>query len=175
MCQVSHHYVKANNKYLKNYDKNIESSYIEYLDANNLYGWAMCKKLSVRNFKWLDNLSMFTEEFIKNYDENGDKGYIFEVDVEYPKKLRSVDSDLPFLPERMKINKCGKLVCNIRNKENYIIHISSLKQALKHGLILSNVHKVIEFDQEAWLKPYIMINTELRMQANNDFKRTSLN
>ena len=169
MCQVSHHYAKANNKYLKNYDKNIESSYIEYLDANNLCGWAMCKKLPVRDFKWLDNLLMFTEEFIKNYDENGDKGYILEVHVEYPKKLRSVHSDLPFLPERMKINKCEKLVCYIRNKENYIIHISSLKQALKHGLILSDVYKVIEFDQEAWLKPYIM--TELRMQAKNDFEK----
>ena len=168
MCQVSHHYAKGNNKYLKNYDKNIESSYIEYLDANNLCRWAMCKKLPVRDLKWLDNLSMFTEEFIKNYDESGDKGYILEVDVEYPKKLRRVHSDLPFLPERMKINKCEKLVCYIRNKENYIIHISSLKQALKHGLILSDVHKVIEFDQEAWLKPYIM--TELRMQAKNDFE-----
>ena len=83
ICQVLHHYAKANNKYLKNYDKNIESSYIEYLDANNLYGWAMCKKLPVRDFKWLDNLSMFTEEFIKNYDENGDKGYILEVLVCY--------------------------------------------------------------------------------------------
>ena len=68
------------NIYLKNYDKNIESSYIEYLDANNLYGWAMSKKLPVRDFKWLGNLSMFIEEFIKNYDENGDKGYILEVD-----------------------------------------------------------------------------------------------
>ena len=171
MCQVSHHYAKANNKYLKNYDKNIESSYIECLDANNLYGWTMCKKLPVRDFKWLDNLSMFTEEFIKNDDENGDKGYILEVDAEYPKKLRSVHSDLPFLPERMKFNKCEKLACNIRNKENYIIHISSLKQALKHGLILSDVHKVIECDQEAWLKPYIMMNTELRMQAKKDFEK----
>ena len=131
----------------------------------------MSKKLPVRDFKWLDNLSVFTEEFIKNYDENGDKGYILEVDVEYPKKLHSVHSDLPFLPERMKINKCEKLVCNIRNKENYIIHIVSLKQALNHGLILSNVHKVIEFEQEAWLKPYIMMNTELRMQAKNDFEK----
>ena len=122
MCQVSHHYAKANNKYLKNHDKNKESSYIEYLDANNLYGWAMSKKLPVRGFKWLDNLSMFTEEFIKNYDENGDKGYILDVDVEYLEKLHSVHSDLPFLLERMKINKCEKLVCNIRHKENSIIH-----------------------------------------------------
>ena len=96
ICQASHHYAKTNNKYLKNYDKNIESSYIEYLDANNLYGWAMCKKLPVRDFKCLDNLSMFTEEIIKNYGENDDKGYILEVDVECPKKLRSVHSDYHF-------------------------------------------------------------------------------
>ena len=167
---VSHHYGKRNNKYLKNYDKNIESSYIEYLDANNLFGWAMPKKLRARGFKRLDNLSMFTEEFIKNYDENGYKRYILEVDVEYPKKLRSLHSDLPFLPERMKINKCEKLFCNIRNKENYVIHIVSLKQALKHGLILKRVHKVVEFEQ-AWLKPYIMMNTELCMQEKNDFEK----
>ena len=123
----------------------------------------MSKMLPVRDFKWLDNLSMFTEEFIKNYDENSDKGYILEVDVEYSEKLCSVHSDLPFLPERMKINKCEKLVCNIHNKENCIIHISSLKQALKHCSILSDVYKIIEFDQESWLKPHIMMNTELRM------------
>ena len=171
MCQVSHHYAKANNKYLKNYDKSKESSYAVYLDANNLYGWEMSKKLPVRAFKWLDNLSKFTGEFLKNYDENGDKGYIFEVDVEYPEKLHSMHSDLPFLPERMKIIKCEKLVCNIRNKENYIIHMSSLTQALNHGLKLKKVHKVIEFEQEAWLKPYTMMNTELRIQAKNDFEK----
>ena len=81
------------------------------------------------------------KEFIKNYDENGDKGSILEVDVEYPEKLRSVHSDLPFSPERMKINKCEKLVCNTRNKENYIIHMVSLKQALNHRLILKRVIK----------------------------------
>ena len=168
MCQVSHHYAKANNKYLKNHDKNNQSSYLEYLDANNLYGWAMSKKLPVRGFKWLGNLSMFTEELIKSYDEDSDKEYILD---EYPKKLHSVPSDLPFLSERMKINKCQKLVCNIRNKENYIMHMSSLKQALTHGLILKRVHEIIEFEQEAWLKPYIMMNTELRMQAENDFEK----
>ena len=131
----------------------------------------MSKKLPVRDFKWIDDLSMFTEEFIKNYDENGDKGYILEVDVEYPEKLRMLHGDLPFLPERMKINKCEKLVCNTPNKQNYIIHIVSLKQALNHGLILKRVHKVIEFQQEAWLKPYIMMNTKLRMQAKNDFEK----
>ena len=101
----------------------------------------MSKTLSVKGFKCLDNLSMFTEELIKNYDENGDKEYILEVDVKYPEKLRCVHSDLPFSPERMKINKCEKLVCNTCNKENYIIHMVSLKQALNHRLILKRVIK----------------------------------
>ena len=87
----------------------------------------MCKKLPVGDFKWVDDLSIFTEDFIKNYDENSDKGYIFEVHVEYPKDLHKLHSDLPFLPERMKINKCDKLVSNVRDKENYVIHILALK------------------------------------------------
>ena len=81
-------------------------------------------------------------------------------------------SDLPFLPERMKVNKCNKLVCNLYSKNNYVIHIRSLKQALNHGLILKKkVHRVIQFNQEAWLKPYIDLNTELRKQAKNDFEK----
>ena len=90
--------------------------------------------------------------FIKNYDENSDKGYILEVDIEYPKNLRKLHSDLSFLPERMKINKCNKLVCTVQDKENYVAHIRFLKQALNHGLILKKVHRVIQFNQEAWLK-----------------------
>ena len=80
-------------------------------------------------------------------------------------------SDLAFLPERMKINKCTKLTCTIQNKENYVIHIRALKQAINHGLKLKKVHKVIEFDQGAWLKPYINMNTDLRKQAINDFEK----
>ena len=133
MCQATHRYVKANNKYMNNHDKNEESSYLEYLDANNLYGWAMSQKLPVRNFKWIEkgDISKFNEDFIKRYDEN-----------------RMLHSDLAFLPERMKINKCTKLTCTIQNKENYIIHIRALKQAINHGLKLKKVHKVTEFDRE---------------------------
>ena len=151
MCQATHRYAKANNKYMNNHDKNEESSYLEYLDANNLYGWAMPQKLLVRNFKWAEkgDISKFNEDSIKNYDENSDKGYIFEGDVKYPEKIRMLHSDLAFLPERMKINKCTKLTCTIQNKENYIIHIRALKQAINHGLKLKKVHKVTEFDQEA--------------------------
>ena len=80
-------------------------------------------------------------------------------------------SDSPFLPERMKIDKCNKLVCNLYDKKNYVVHVRSLKQALNHGLILKKVHRVIQFNQEAWLKPYIDMNTELRKQAKNDFEK----
>ena len=170
MCHAIHRYVKANNKYMKNYDEQEESSYIQYLDANNLYGWAMSQKLPVSGFKWKKNISKFTEEFIKNYGEDSDKGYILEVDVKYPKKLRDLHNDLIFSPERMKIDKCKKLVCNLYSKKKYVVHIRSLKQALNHGLILKNVHRVIQFNQEAWLKPYIDMNTELRKKAKNDFE-----
>ena len=86
MCQSVHRYAKANNKYMKKYDKNIESSYLMYLDANDLYGWAMSQKLPVDGFKWQDDLSRFNERFIKSYNEKSDIGYFLEVDVKYPKK-----------------------------------------------------------------------------------------
>ena len=154
---------------MENRDRNKESSYLEYLDANNLYGWAMSQELPVRNFKWIekDDISKFDEKFIKNYDENGDKRYILEADVEYPKNILMLHSDLAFLPERMKINKRTKLFCTTQNKENYVVHIRTLKQALNHGLKLTKVHRMIQFDQEAWLKPYI----ELRKHAKNDFEK----
>ena len=104
ICHSILRYAKANNKYMKNYN-NEESSYIQYLDANNLYGLAMSKTIPVNGFKWTDN-NIINEEFIKNYNENHKKGYIFEVDIKYPKKLHDLHSDLPFLPERMEINKC---------------------------------------------------------------------
>ena len=166
-------YAKANNKYMKNYNNNEELSYIQYSDVNNLYGWAMSKKLPTNGFKWIDNNEtakhVINEDFIKNYNENNDKGYILEVDVKYPKRLHELHSDLLFLSERMEVNKCKKLVCNLFNKKKYVVHINVLKQALNHGLKLKKNHRVIEFNQEAWLKPYTDMNTELRKAAKNDF------
>ena len=113
------------------------------------------------------NVSKFNEDFIKNYDEDTDKGYIFEVDVEYSIKLHDLHSDLPFLRERMKI----KSACNLHDKNNYVVHIRSLKQALNHGLILKKVHRVIQSNQEAWLKEYIDMNTKLRKQGKSDSEK----
>ena len=98
-----------------------------------------------------------------------DKRYILEVDVEYRKSLHNLHSDLPFFPERMKISKCNKLACTVQDKENYIVNIRALKQALNHRLTLKKVHRVIQFNQEAWLKQYIDMNTKLRKEAKNNF------
>ena len=111
------------------------------------------------------------KEFIKNYNENDNKGYIFEVDVRYPKKLHGLQSDLPFLPERMEINKCEKRVCNLFNKKKYVIHVNSLKQALNHGLKFKKIHRITEFNQKEWLKTYIDMNNELRKEAKTDFEK----
>ena len=171
ICHAIHRYAKVNHKYMNNYDKNEESSYIQYLDANNLYGWAISQILPVNNFKWVEDTSRINEEFMKNYNENNNKQYILEVDVKYPNKLHDLHSDLPFLPRRMKIDKCEKLVCKLLNKTKYVVHIKSLKQALNHGLKLERVHRIIEFNQKAWLKSYIDLNTELRKVASNDFEK----
>ena len=107
--QTIYRYAKANKKYMKNYVKDIMSSYLMYLGANNLYGWTMSQKLPVNRFKWVKNLSRFNEIFIRNFDENSDKIYFFEVDVDYRKKLFDLHKDLSFLPEKKKVKKKEKL------------------------------------------------------------------
>ena len=171
ICHAIQRYAKANNKYMKDYDKKKKSSYIQYLHANNLYGKAMTEKFQVRGFRWMNDISKIDEDFVKDYNKNNNKGSILDVDIDYPNKLNNLHSDLPFLPERMIINNTKKLFCNLNDKKNYIVHINVLKQALDHGLKLRKVHRVIEFDQEAWLKEYIDVNTELRKKVTNDFEK----
>ena len=154
ICHAVNRYAHANNCYMKDYDKTKESSYIQYLDANNLYGAAMSKKLPIKGFKWLDKIERIDEEFIKKYNEINDKRYVIEADVDYLQELHDLHSDMPFLSERMIINKSKKLVCNLHNKKNYVAHIHILKQALNHGLKLKKVHRVIEFEQELVEKVY---------------------
>ena len=198
LTQVIKKHSIANNKYLPCYDSTKKSVYLQYLDANNLYGWAMCKKLPLNGYKWA-NVEEFDSDFIKNYDDNSDKGYLLEVDVEYPKELYSSHRDLPFLCEkRSKLHKEfeykvskevekahkkvyktfnithepeNKLIATIQDKNKYVVCISTLKQALNHGLKLQKVHRVIEFNQSAWLKPYIDKNTALRKLAKNEFEK----
>ena len=114
---------------------------------------------------------MIYQDLMQTYNENSDVGYFLEIDIEYPKQLWSLNKDLPFLPERKKIEKVEKLVCSIEDKEKYVIHIRALKQALNHGLVLKDVHRVIKFNQEASLKPYIDMNTQLRTEAKNELEK----
>ena len=113
--------------------------------------------------------STFNEHLIKNYDENSDKGYILGLDLKNPKWLHNLHNVLPFLPDRMKIKKWSKLVCNIYDKNNYVAHIRTLKQTLNYKSILKRVHKAIQFNQKAWIKPYIDVNTKLRAEAINEY------
>ena len=128
-------------------------------------------KLPVNGFKWAEKLSKFNERFIKSYNENSDKGYFLEIDLEYSKILLNSHKDLPFLPERKKLRKVNKHICSIEDKEKYVIHMRTLKQALTHGLILKRVHRTIQFNQKALLKPYIDMNTNLRNKTKNEFEK----
>ena len=171
ICHAVHRYAKVNNTYMNNYDKSTESSYLMYLDANNLYRWVMSQRLPVNGFKWVEKLSNFNERCIKSFNKNSDVGYFLEVDAEYPKKIFSSHKDLPFLPERKKLEKVEKLVCSIEDKEKYVIHIRALKQALNNGLKFKKVHRVIKFQQKAWLKSYTDMNTKLRKETKNEFEK----
>ena len=156
---------------MKEYNKNKKLSYIQYWDVNNLYDWAILQKLPAKIFDWIKDTSQINEDFIKNYNEESDKRYFLEVDVQYLEKLYELHNDLPFLPERMKIEKVEKLVTNLHDKTEYVIHIRNLKQALNHGLVLKKLYRIIRFNQNAFLKSYIDINTDLRKNAKYDFEK----
>ena len=121
ICHSVFRHAKANNKYMKDYDKNKESSFLIYADYNNLYGKAMSRKLPVDGFEWADDISETHENFIKHYDEDSNVGYFIKADIKYPEELHNKLSDFPFLPERMKVNKCKKLVCNLYDKKTMLI------------------------------------------------------
>ena len=168
ITQAVRKYTSANNKHMVDrFDPKSESSYLQYLDANNLYGWAMSQPLPTGGFKWTD----VNPNKISELATQTDKGYVLEVNVSYPKELHNPHNDLPFMCERMEINGVEKLVPNLRDKKNYVIHIQALNQALQHGLRLDRIHRAIEFDQSPWLQTYIDFNTQLRTAATNDFEK----
>ena len=183
---IAHRYAKANNKYLENYNPELDDSYLTYQDANNLYGWAMCKRLPTGNFKWIN------PEIVNlgSCNENSDKGIILEVDLEYPKELHQLHNDYLCAPEKMIITddmlsdyarkikehsvssgKVPKLVTTLLDKEKYVLHYQNLKLYLSLGLKIKKIHRVLEFDQSAWLKEYIDYNTEMRKNAKNSFEK----
>ena len=172
ITQAVYRYAKANNQYMGDlYNPEEESSYQQYLDANNQYEWEMSQALPTGGFKWVKEVEKFTPKKIAKLVGNSRKSYILEVDVEYPEELHEMHNNLPFMPEKMKIDEVEKLVANFYNKEKYVVHIQALDQALKHGLVLKKVHRMISFQQSALLKDNIDKNTDLRKKATSNFKR----
>ena len=165
VSMISNRYAKANNKYMKDFDATKESSYIQYLDANNLYGWAMSEKMPYKDFEWSE------ERDLEKIFEDEDVGYVLEVDLEYPEELHDLHNDYPLAPEVMKIGKVNKLTPNFNKKTKYVLHHRNLKQYLGLGMKLTEIHRVISFKQSKWLAPYITLNTQLRTEAKNDFEK----
>ena len=118
--------------------------------------------------------SQFTEDFIKSHNEENDEGYFLKVHVQSPETLHNLYNDLPFLPEKMKIGKVKKLVANLHDKAEYVIHTTNLKSALNHGVDLKKLHRITKFKQKAWLKSNIDMNIDLRKKAKNYFGKDFL-
>ena len=185
---ITHRHAVANNKYMKNYDPEKKSSHIFYLDANNLYGWAMSQRLPTGDFRWIKSPEYVN---LDSYDENSAKGLILEVDLEYPPEFHSLHNDYPLAPEKMvvreemlsdysreilgregmTIGRVEKLIPNLKDKKKYVLHYRNLQLYLKLGLKLKKIHRALEFSQSKWLEPYIAFNTQKRAGAKNVFEK----
>ena len=186
ISMVSKRYAKANNPLVPDYDKSKPNSYIMYLDANNLYGWAMSKLLPKSGFKW--KRVMPTEEEILNKKENAKNGWILEINLEYPAELHEEHNSYPLAPEKKVVKKecmseyqkrlmkdldikppdSNKLLLTLEDKKDYVVHYRNLQFYLKQGMKLN---RVLEFEQECWMEPCIRMNTEFRKKAKNDFEK----
>ena len=154
ITHISKRYAEANNKYMENYDPDKTSKFITYLDANNLYGWAMSQRLPTHGFKWIKDLTI--EKVMKIVNGSITKrGYIFEVDLEYPEELWETHNDYPLAPERIKIGNVEKLAGTFLPKNHYDLHYKTLIQYLSLGMKLKKVHRGISFYQSDWMKSYI--------------------
>ena len=187
---IANRYGKTNNKYMKTYDEKAPSKYIMYLDANNLYGWAMSQYLPTGGFKWMTKNHIDKIDLAK-YTEDSKKGLILEVDLAYPEELHDLHNDYPLAPEKVKVTKnmlsdycqkiaskynistglVHKLIPTLSNKEKYVLHYRNLQLYTDLGLKLTKVHRVLEFNQSPWLKEYIDFNTEKRTNAKNAFEK----
>ena len=187
---IANRYGKANNKYMKKYDEKEPSKYIMYLDANNLYGWAMSQYLPTGGFKWLSQ-KQIDKINLGTYTDDSKKGLILEVDLEYPTELHDLHNDYPLGPEKIKVTNemlsdyckkikkkfnissglVHKLIPTLNDKQKYVLHYKNLQSYLNLGLKLKRVHRVLEFNQSPWLKQYIDFNTQKRTNAKNSFEK----
>ena len=190
ISMISRRHAQANNPYISGYDPSKDKTYIMYLDANNLYGWAMSQPLPTHGFDWLNETEIRSIDFTKVQDD-AKEGYILEVDLEYPIDVHDQHADYPLAPEHLKVTPdmlspyaksladelelkesfTPKLVPNLNDKNKYVVHYRNLKQYISLGMKLTKIHRVLLFQQSPWLKSYIDFNTERRKQAKNDFEK----
>ena len=187
MSVISHRKSEANNKYMTSYDPEKPSKYITYLDANSLYSWSMIQYLPYGGFKWIDP-EMFD---LNKVTSDSETGHILEVDLLYPKEIHEANNDYPFCCEHkilendmlspyaksiadkheLSSGKSSKLIASMNNKTKYVIHEMNLKQAVDAGLILTKIHRVIEFKQKPWMKDFIDFNINKRKESKNEFEK----
>ena len=187
---IANRYGEANNKYMKKYDEKAPSKYIMYLDANNLYGWAMSQYLPTGGFRWMTQKQINKIDLAK-YKEDSEKGLILEVDLIYPKELHDLHNDYPLAAEKITVTKemlspyceeirdkfkistglVQKLIPTLSKKEKYVLHYRNLQLYLSLGLEIDKIHRVLEFKQSPWLKQYIDFNTKKRKNAKNNFEK----
>ena len=177
---------------MKEYNEKAPSKYIMYLDANNLYGWAMSQYLPKGNFKWMSEREIKKID-LEKYGANSKKGLILEVDLEYPQDLHDSRNDYPLAPEKVKVSKnmlsgyckkivekyisiglVSKLIPTLRDKKEYVLHYRNLQLYLDLGLKIKKIHRVLKLDQSPWLKQYVDFNTEKRKKAKNSFEKDIL-
>ena len=187
MSVISHRKSEANNEYMTSYDPEKPSKYITYLDANSLYSWSMIQYLPYAGFKWIDP-EMFD---LNKVTADSETGHILEVDLLYPKEIHDENNDYPFCCEHkilendmlspyaksiadkheLTSGKSSKLIASMNNKTKYVIHEMNLKQAVDAGLILTKIHRVIEFKQEPRMKDFIDFNINKRKESKNEFEK----
>ena len=162
VSKISKRCGKSNNRCMGDrYDASKPTKYITYLDANNLYGWAMSNPLSTHGFKWMEPSEL----------ENWRKYSCLEVDLEYPRSLHDSHNDYPLTPEQIKVDKVKKLISNLGDKEKYVLHYENLEQYERLGLKIKKIHRGIKFEESRWLERYIALNTKMRTAAANEFEK----
>jgi hypothetical protein len=185
---IAHRYSKANNKHMSTHDEEMENSYLMYLDANNLYGWAMSQPLPNGGFEWVEDTSKIN---IDDYLGDEGRGMVLEVDMEYPEELHDSHNGYPLAPESKEIKNemlseyareiaekynvsvggIRKLVTSLGPREKYVVHVRNLKLYTDLGMKLTKIHRAVTLNQSKWLSDYIAYNTKMRSVSKNTFEK----
>ena len=185
---IAKRYAKANNKYMFDYDPNKPSTFITYLDKNNLYDWSMSEYLPYGEFEWLKNVYKLD---VMSINEKSEIEYFLEVDLKYPDKLHDLHNGYPLASEKLAVTNdmlskyckeiadkydinvgdIKKLIPNLGNKNRYVLHHRNLQLYLSLGMKLTKIHRVLKFKQSDWMNKCIDFNTKKRMGATNDFEK----